>query len=133
MSKIKPNARFLVCLESFVDNLASSLENRIGAKAIKVSAPQCLMCYRIDGIDMSLRLRLVVIPFRNGDLLGRLSWLDQRGDDHICCYINKAFHCVVVESNEGCFKEGESVEQLCFQEFEFLTKTKWEPVSSHFK
>lgn len=120
MERIAGDTYFHVNLKSFIDDIIVYLSSRIDVQVSKISVPQSLICYRVDNIWTSLQLRFVLIPFKNGDVLGRLSWLDQRGKDHTCCYLNKCFDCVVMTSNGDCFKEEKSAESLCFQEFKFL-------------
>lgn len=122
MKKIQSNLCFLSGLELFLNGIVNSLENRLSIRVSKILVPQSFMCYRVDNTHTSLQLKLIMIPFKNGDLVGRLSWLDQHGNDHICCYINRAFDCVMMQSNGCCFKQTKNVEQLCLQCFESLLK-----------
>ena len=88
MKKITSSEYFRASSESFFAHIGALLSHQAGVKLSSVSSPQSLACYQAKGTTSNLQLRLVLIPLTNGRLLGRLSWLDWRGVDHVCCYVD---------------------------------------------
>ncbi|RBP82498.1 hypothetical protein EBI01_08330 [Marinomonas rhizomae] len=122
MKEITSSEHFTSGAESFFTDMAALLSDRDGVQLSSVSSPQSVACYQAKGVASNLQLRLVLIPLSNGCLLGRLSWLDWRGIDHVCCYVNEAFDCLVMASAGIWKKQIESAETLCLKGFEALVK-----------
>jgi len=120
MKKIISSGSFVAASASFFANVAVLLSVRAGVQISSISTPQNVACYQVDDGNINLRLRLVLIPLTSGQLLGRLSWLDWRGIDHVCCYVNEAFDCLVMVSNGVWKKRQKSAEVLCLKQFESL-------------
>ncbi|MBU1297169.1 MAG: hypothetical protein KJ609_13065 [Gammaproteobacteria bacterium] len=120
MKKITSSEYFIAGSESFFADTAALLSNRVGVQLSSVSSPQSLACYQAKGTSSNLQLRLVLIPLANERLLGRLSWLDWRGVDHVCCYVDEAFDTLVMASDGVWKKQKKSAEELCLQEYESL-------------
>lgn len=120
MKKITSSEYFIAGSESFFADTAALLSNRVGGQLSSVSSPQSLACYQAKGTSSNLQLRLVLIPLANERLLGRLSWLDWRGVDHVCCYVDEAFDTLVMASDGVWKKQKKSAEELCLQEYESL-------------
>lgn len=120
MKKITPTEHFVSGSETFFADVAALLSDRDGVQLSSVSSPQSLACYRTQGTINNLQLRLVLIPLAHDFLLGRLSWLDWRGVDHVFCYVNQTFDCLVMTSDGIWKKQNKSAEALCLQGFETL-------------
>jgi hypothetical protein len=120
MKKITSGEHFMAQSASVFEEIVSVLSTKMGVRLVSVSAPQSVACYQVSDIERQVQLRLVLIPLANGHLLGRVSWLDWRGVDHVCCYINESLDCLVMAPN-GCWeKQKKSPELLCIQGFESL-------------
>lgn len=111
------SASFAVGSMPFLSELTAFLSRRIGLHLSSVSTPQSLVCYQVDKKDATLRLRFVLIPFSNGQLLGRLSWLDWRGVDHVCCYVNEAFDCLAMTPGGVWKRQSKRAEALCLERY----------------
>lgn len=111
------SASFAVGSMPFLSELTAFLSRRIGLHLSSVSTPQSLACYQVDKKDATLRLRFVLIPFSNGQLLGRLSWLDWRGVDHVCCYVNEAFDCLAMTPGGVWKRQSKRAEALCLERY----------------
>ena len=122
MEKIASSDYFMSGSKSFFSNIADSLFHLEGVELANVSAPQSFACYQTKGLERNYRLRLVLIPLTNGRLLGRLSWLDGRGVDHICCYVNESFYCVTKESDDVWVEQAKSPEKACLKRLDDLNK-----------
>ena len=120
MKKITSSEYFKASSESFFAQVDALLSHQVGVKLSSVSSPQSLACYRTNGAASNLQLRLVLIPLANGRVLGRLSWLDKRGLDHVCCYVNEVFDSLVMASDGRWVKQTMSAENLCVKGFESL-------------
>lgn len=120
MKKTTSSEYFRVGSESFFADIAALLSDRGGVQLSSVSSPQSLACYQTKGTSSNLQLRLVLIPLTDGRLLGRLSWLDWRGVDHVCCYVNETFDSLIMASDGIWRKQHKSAEVLCLQGFEAL-------------
>jgi hypothetical protein len=120
MKKITSSEYFRAGSESFFAQIDALLSHQANVQLSSVSSPQSLACYQAKGAVSHLQLRLVLIPLTNGRLLGRLSWLDWRGVDHVCCYVDEAFDSLVMASDGIWKKQKKSAEMLCLQEFESL-------------
>lgn len=120
MKKITSSEYFRAGSESFFAQIDALLSHQANVQLSSVSSPQSLACYQGKGAVSHLQLRLVLIPLTNGRLLGRLSWLDWRGVDHVCCYVDEAFDSLVMASDGIWKKQKKSAEMLCLQEFESL-------------
>ncbi|RCX07949.1 hypothetical protein [Marinomonas foliarum] len=122
METIASSDRFTFGSESFFTDVTDLLFHKEGVQLTSVSAPQSVACYQTKGLEKNFRLRLVLIPLMNGRLLGRLSWLDGQGVDHVCCYVNEAFDCVIRKSDGVWIKQAKSAEKVCLQCFVKLDK-----------
>lgn len=120
MKKTTSSEHFISGSESFFADIAVLLSDRGGVQLSSVSSPQNVACYQAKGTADNLQLRLVLIRLSNGFLLGRLSWLDWRGVDHVCCYVNETFDSLIVTSDGIWRKQHKSAEVLCLQGFEAL-------------
>ena len=120
MKKIITSEHFKERAEPFFSDVSALLSDRDGVELSSISSPQSLACYQTMGAKSLLQLRLVLIPLTNGRVLGRLSWLDWRGVDHVCCYVNEAFESLVMTSDGMWKKQKKSAEALCLQGFETL-------------
>ncbi|WP_421849258.1 hypothetical protein [Marinomonas sp.] len=120
MKKITSNEYFRASSESFFAQIGALLSHQAGVRLSSVSSPQSLVCYQANGATSNLQLRLVLIPLTNGRVLGRLSWLDWRGVDHVCCYVNETFDSLIMASDGIWRKQHKSAEALCLQGFEAL-------------
>ncbi|BDX02017.1 hypothetical protein MACH16_07650 [Marinomonas pontica] len=120
MKRTTSSEHFRAKSDVFFSDLAALLFRKEGVHLASVSAPQSLACYQTVDLNLCLQLRLVLIPLTNGRLLGRLSWLDRRGVDHVCCYVNEAFDCLIMASDGAWIKQTKSAEKLCINEFEAL-------------
>ena len=103
--------------EPFFIEMAVLFFQCTGCHLTSISVPQSVMCYQTSDYQISLKLRLVLLPNKNGVLLGRLSWLDWKGVDHVCCYINETFESVVMVSGNHWKKNIKSAEVLCLERF----------------
>ncbi|QUX94767.1 hypothetical protein C0J08_04795 [Marinomonas sp. CT5] len=122
MRKITSSEQFITKAEPFFNEVANLLFDRDGVQLSYVLSPQSIACYQVKGAGNNLQLRLVLIPLTNGNLLGRLSWLDWCGVDHVCCYVNEMFDVLALTSDGMWKKQNKSAEVLCLQEFEALQK-----------
>ncbi|WP_137170312.1 hypothetical protein [Marinomonas sp. FW-1] len=122
METIASSDHFMSASKSFFADVAALLFRKEGVRLANVSAPQSVACYQTKGLKKKYWLRLVLIPLANGRLLGRLSWLDVRGVDHVCCYVNERFDCVTRESNDVWVKQAKSAEKVCLQSFDNLNE-----------
>ena len=120
MKKITSSEYFRAGSESFFAHIDALLSHQAGVQLSSVSSPQSVACYQVKGVSSNLQLRLVLIPLTGGEVLGRLSWLDWRGIDHICRYVNEAFDSLVMASDGIWKKQKKSAEVLCIQGFETL-------------
>ena len=120
MKKITSSEQFMDKAASLFADIASVLSTKEGIRLSSVSTPQNVACYQVSGVKRCLLLRLVLIPMSTGHVLARLSWLDGRGIDHVCCYLNESFERLLVASDGGWKKQKKSAELLCLQGFESL-------------
>jgi hypothetical protein len=120
MEKIISSESFIAGSESFFVDIAALLSNQTGVDIFRISMSQNVICYKVGEASINLRLRLVLIPFKNGQMLGRLSWLDRHGIDHVCCYVNEVFDCLDIASGGVWKKQTNNVGGLCLKQFESL-------------
>lgn len=120
MKKIISSEQFMDKSASFFADIAHVLSTKVGIRLSSVSMPQNVACYQVRGTKRHLMLRLVLIPLSTGRMLARLSWLDCRGIDHVCCYINESFECLMMASDGRWKKQKKSAELLCLQGLEPL-------------
>ena len=104
---MQDNDYFLVFeanIDSFMQGLKEKLWHAAGLQFRKISIPQSLACFSVWDRDIALQLRFVVVGLGHDKPLGRLSWLDKNGCDHVCCYVNDDFQCVSRATN-GLWRE----------------------------
>lgn len=110
------NDSFLVFkseVEGFMARLIQSLQKVAKMHFTRTSAPQNLMSFSVQNNSMDLQLRFVVIGQGSDMTLGRLSWLDQRGYDHVCCYVNDDFKCMKRTENGLWREQNKCVDEAC--------------------
>ena len=109
----------LMLFEKGVDEFLSSLKNRLNHNEdISVSyqsMPQCLQSLKVIDDQSERFLRLVIIGFDETTVLARLSWLDEYGIDHICCYLNGDFQSVQRKKNGLWVRDKHQPEEICLQ------------------
>lgn len=120
MEKIISRESFIAESESFFVDIAALLSNHTGVDLFRISMSQNVICYKVGEASINLRLRLVLIPLKNGQILGRVSWLDRRGIDHVCCYVNEEFDCLDIASGGEWKQQPNNAEVLCLKQFESL-------------
>ncbi|MDE8601939.1 hypothetical protein M3I01_003235 [Marinomonas sp. RSW2] len=120
MEKKISGESFIARSEPFFVDIAALLSNQAGVDLFRISMSQNVICYKVSEVSINLRLRLVLIPFKNGQMLGRLSWLDRRGIDHVCCYVNEVFDCLDIASGGVWKKQTNNIGSLCLKQFESL-------------
>lgn len=83
--------------------------------------PQCLDCLRvIDEQQRAMLLRFVLVGCSSDMTLGRLSWMEENGREHVCCYLNDAFDTVKRKSNGLWVKEKHSAATMCLRKWSRL-------------
>ena len=120
METIILSESFIVKSESFFVDIADLLSKQTGVNLFRISMSQNVICYKVGGASINLRLRLVLIPLKNGQILGRVSWLDRRGIDHVCCYVNEVFDCLDIASGGEWKQQPNNAGVLCLKQFESL-------------
>lgn len=104
---------FEVKIDRFIEDLIAFLRQSIGVRCRKISTPQTLMSFTIGDQDRILQLRFVVVGQGDGMPIGRLSWLDQKGVDHICCFVNEDFDCVRPSRKGGWRVQKKRPDEVC--------------------
>ena len=105
-------------LDEFLSDLKLRLTRSESVHVTSQSMPQCLQSLKV--IDESQRecyLRLVVIGCNDSMLLARLSWLDDSGKDHVCCYLNGQFEAVRRKANGLWVREKQTPKEVCLQKW----------------
>lgn len=109
----------LMSFEDGMDQFMSNLKKSLQQDQLHVThqtMPQCLESYKVaDDRANAYFLRLVVIGYTPTTMLARLSWLDAKGRDHICCYLNSAFEAVKRKKNGLWVREKNIPEAMCLQ------------------
>lgn len=111
-------------VKMFAKRLKSLLRRETGLHLLKYSSPQSMLNLIFKDEKRCFQLRFVLIAQSREQALGRLSWMDGKGKDHICCYVNADFQCVERQQNGRwhlCYK---SAEESCLNGFSKLIKNE---------
>ena len=100
-------------IDDFIKPIRLSLLERVNVRLSAHVTPQSLINFSFPDNESSLQLRFVVLAVTRDLSLGRLSWLDKYGRDHVCCYVNDAFQCVVRKQNGRWREQKIPAEELC--------------------
>jgi len=100
-------------IDGFIKHIRSVLYERANVRLSQHATPQNLATLFLQQGKCPLQLRFVVLAVDHDQSLGRLSWLDQNGCDHVCCYVNESFHCVVRKRNGKWSEQKHKVDDLC--------------------
>ncbi|MBJ7536902.1 hypothetical protein [Marinomonas transparens] len=111
---------FTETMNVFFVGLNHFLSNRSSAHLLHVSPAQNLACYQVDDTGRCMHLRLVFIPQSKGMMLGRLSWLDKRGQDHVCCYVDERLNCLERQADGHWGGNNKQAYQACLNCLESL-------------
>ncbi|MEL0614486.1 hypothetical protein [Marinomonas arenicola] len=102
-------------IDRFMKGLKQSLWQAAGLHFRKISTPQNVISFSVWNRDIALQLRFVVVGLGSNRALGRLSWLDQQGHDHVCCYVNDDFQCVSRKKNGLWREQKKPVGEACLR------------------
>lgn len=103
-------------MDKFVKSLKISLQKHEHVSVSHQSMPQCLESLKVVDEDNNEHvLRLVVVGCTEKTLLARLSWLDNMGKDHVCCYLNTKFEAVKRKHNGLWVKDKHEPTDMCLR------------------
>ncbi|RDL44589.1 hypothetical protein DN730_09375 [Marinomonas piezotolerans] len=105
-------------VDAFMQGIKIELLKRQQICVTHQAMPQCLDCLRVtDEESNDLMLRLILIGYNPQLTVGRLSWLEGTGREHICCYLNSSFEAIKLKRNHIWAKEKHTAEAMCLMEW----------------
>ncbi|REG82872.1 hypothetical protein [Marinomonas pollencensis] len=107
-------------IDRFMKGLKKGLWRAAGLHFRQLSTPQNLVSFSVWDGDIAVQLRFVVIALGHNQALGRLSWLDKKGLDHVCCFVNDDFQCVAPVANGVWRAQKQRVGEVCLRRLQEL-------------
>lgn len=112
--------RFEEGMDEFLINLKEYLAEHEHVSICHCSMPRCLEALKVVDENSELTLRLVLVACAASTTFARLSWLDRRGQDHVCCYLNRNFEVMRHKVNGMWGRDKHTPEVLCMRKWSQL-------------
>lgn len=116
-----PLIEFEQGMDQFMATIKACLTDVQQLQVRHCTMPQCLDSFIVtDDNNQVLILRLVLVGYTPDVALARLSWLDPRGQDHVCCYLNSQFESIQRKCNGKWVRHKHSPETMCLLQWSQL-------------